>query len=1537
MLPTDIWQGDMAVGNARSDTHPFVPHSDKPGDNDRTRYEVSSPRSLKRSRAEYQGDRDHIDDFNRAPLRRTSSPRRAAHTDHYSPPPERRPDLPTNARHTYKPDHGDHRSPDRGQRRRATVHSPDHRKERATDPRRQSYERMSSLGPVLPESWQAGGSPPRKIARLNGRSSSSEHQDPEQHDRPLYRNFTWTNPDLPAKKSATKSRLNSLPADGNGQDTTPRLDNPNAQPIGRVVVDYQGLKDVPTGPKPKAQAVMSDPALHVVPEVNGVKDVPAGPRRKLYDPLSDPALEPKVDMSVSQSPHIFIPARALPPKQATLKHLWKFLRSSTSSDKMLDVAVDHTGYFIMFEKSTQGIMELGACFKTKRQSVLFREYRLEMIPFPEGQATDSPSAGASGVATHGSDHRNPPTPASPFGAGLEASDGLQPPETIHSASVAMDEGASIARDLRTRTSSTSLSGGSARLNPPSSPLRVPPRRERDDSSSSISSLTDQSASKQCHICKAMPVAESDPFVKCSSCPRRYHPRCHAQPPVPPHLPHDHSWQCRRCIKKGVRPKTRILSAIPGTDRKPAPSTGQVEPPGDEPSAEPECEPEPAADVENENDIFATNDVNEPIKPMSDQGKDTLHPTSLGLGSGDDLTNGPTLYSEKVQEAADDLVERSFSALRAQASETRPPKLSKPHFTRKKTNLNETAASTNPEQNSTPASPHRLQSEMAEPTGSERDVLGTPKKKPHRWSGGGADKDIIQAGSETHLPGDRRTGNKPLLPQEPSPKPTTNIDTVSAMREVPETPDARPTISDTRDQLTSHTDRKLAEMEIGDPAADLAERTPRTNGPHIADASSGVDTVRGMKPSKSRANRCGRCGRVMPFIPSQHNQYCSKCRRSAVGSVEPAASLPGLSGTASPAAKGTPDAERKVVEDNNLKEPTNREKDLTGSKQEEALDGQGLLTGLNGVTKLRAACHDCRQRRIRCEHDVPSPVVSKRPAACDDCRKRKKRCKHIPSNPAPVDEAQRDGEDGSDLDFWKPTTSLPSLPNTANTGLAGAVPHRSAEAVANEKFKGGEDDVPELSSRSSSPSEADEPTRSTPKQKRTRKHHTVAAKNEHDLGDAYSRPKNTYAKLIGMALIANAGQSMTNNAIVLWIANNIPGYGLKKGNDWEGNVKATVSHRRVGNGHSNKELWKSVERSPSIKHTVPLEWELLPGMEDELLHWDPVLKEPRSPDSSWKSRQDAGQRTERNVDAEPEEDGSDTRPLKRVRLDKHPSQEPATSTKATGDIIQEPPTRKEKSLESLGKAVTSPAEAMDGVVETVSTIEAGQRRVSADSASSIEEPIMRVRRDRVPEKPAGQPLDTAQDVTDIDAADGVGADPTTVHRVISPRAPQPRGQALPSTLEATILELINQDAENIDATATSLFDEWPEYDPANEFHYGAKIAEIKKRPNRKHRLPQRNDPWSEWKPARLAEMKDSRQSSASEERGHRASRKSTLGVSPWTADDSNVKHYDTFEEMFGLPANPIAIWHGEELAFRDGTRNEDGSLPRAREVFKSGYP
>lgn len=138
---------------------------------------------------------------------------------------------------------------------------------------------------------------------------------------------------------------------------------------------------------------------------------------------------------------------------------------------------------------------------------------------------------------------------------------------------------------------------------------------------------------------------------------------------------------------------------------------------------------------------------------------------------------------------------------------------------------------------------------------------------------------------------------------------------------------------------------------------------------------------------------------------------------------------------------------------------------------------------------------------------------------------------------------------------------------------------------------------------------------------------------------------------------------------------------------------------------------------------------------------------------------------------------------------------------------------------------------------------------------------------------------------------------------------------------------------------AFFRAWPEYDPdrneQRELEKRAKIAEIKARLPRKKvfgLVSSRIGKEGVGSMSSLAVPTDADAVGPANTMRRRA----TQDVTMWDADDDSPQPFDTLEELFGMPQQMIPVVHDNQLAYRDGARNPDGSLPRAKIIYKTGY-
>ena len=146
------------------------------------------------------------------------------------------------------------------------------------------------------------------------------------------------------------------------------------------------------------------------------------------------------------------------------------------------------------------------------------------------------------------------------------------------------------------------------------------------------------------------------------------------------------------------------------------------------------------------------------------------------------------------------------------------------------------------------------------------------------------------------------------------------------------------------------------------------------------------------------------------------------------------------------------------------------------------------------------------------------------------------------------------------------------------------------------------------------------------------------------------------------------------------------------------------------------------------------------------------------------------------------------------------------------------------------------------------------------------------------------------------------------------------------ISQALARAIKKDAENADYSAKSLYEEWPEYDPANRFDREDKIAEIRRRPTRKEKFGTLSqDPWVTWRPERS--QKTIFILLASEQHPSLEGENLAKG---------EVVKCNTFDELFGIPAETeVFLCHGN-IAYREVIRKEDGSVCKPATVYSTGY-
>ena len=198
-------------------------------------------------------------------------------------------------------------------------------------------------------------------------------------------------------------------------------------------------------------------------------------------------------------------------------------------------------------------------------------------------------------------------------------------------------------------------------------------------------------------------------------------------------------------------------------------------------------------------------------------------------------------------------------------------------------------------------------------------------------------------------------------------------------------------------------------------------------------------------------------------------------------------------------------------------------------------------------------------------------------------------------------------------------------------------------------------------------------------------------------------------------------------------------------------------------------------------------------------------------------------------------------------------------------------------------------------------------------------------------------------TPMIAPEEAGGDSGTLPKTLPKTLPNPwRSLTRGATIdERSLFEPVPQDEQYVTSTALSLFDEWPEYDPARQIDREAKIAEIKRRPTRKAMFG---------KPALYSRLgsHEASQTGHSMPQGGNLSTENPRGkhalsvrtvaqsIDPFPVEP-NVVYYNTLEGFFGLPQNPVPVMHNGRLMYCDGTKIHSSRVRKAQAYhFPTGH-
>ncbi|KAK4891759.1 hypothetical protein LTR27_009611 [Elasticomyces elasticus] len=1599
-------------------------------------------------------------------------------------------------------DYGPPRSPPHYpyERRRQSAHD-------FYDSRRRSFSPEQRM-PHSPVRARPALSSPHQSRRPD-LMSPDFHEPFHGHRRPV-RNLSWTAPKANGKDLVEPEDMRS-----------PVAHEPSAvrslRSRGSVTIEFNGIKDVPTGPKPSDKPTYRPATIGPLPPVNA---------------------------TTRAAPHIFISAESLPPDPATVRHLGGFLKPHLPADIMLDDA----GYYLTWPDTPEGHEGLDQCVANKGGLKLFSMHTLVMVAYHKGQSradqpTDVPSPTLEPTQGGFSSRlfsieepkmQLPPTDphilllGSPktafFVKHLRGFLGSPQPVEIFvdesgfyltwpdtqkghdnldkciarkNASVfygkytlrmtAFHDGVPALKSAHvtpTKLAEPVLNAASPRvvilqgiepgraIKQPipqttedltkkpsvlsSSPLRVPSRHEGDDASvvSGRTASSDISGS-DCHACKAGAKHATDTPVLCSTCPRRYHRRCHPSPAIPIDIA---AWQCQRCVKKGVeaRPiQPPVLQAVVKEDGPPAKRLRL-----DQAVAARVMAAESRDGPDNHSDTNGKRDHETPVVDAVDGAEIAGPAVKRSLRIAGELPEGNTRkiadssMSQDHSSEADRLVEASFAAADASKTTSEIPAIKpKSRFVRKKIGLQSFVAEVgNTDQTTAPSSAQppvkfSLGRKKTSNAGSTEGVPDLVNPNPS----------LTQAASLTSL----------LTPaSEQSASVQTPMDTGMLSAMVENTVSAMPA---SIGELKSATTKPMELDKTNAPANPSAEvpETPEvlkesrlrssvtadvqtTEPDQITSSPKPKSSVPEKAKVKPVMGKCGQCGKHIFVSAKDAVGTCFHCRKSneqaSAGILEPA-----------------PSEKLTRGEDAAVTPVTSKEETPVKSTKSTDTDVRHVdvvrAASKNSVPRKENQANGSQDKALHlppgADPSLPSKQVQKAPSAQQPATKSpstlvilKLAAKSklsaqtaITSDNSVLEHRTHVADDlpsSTNTDVNDPSTSLNNLPTrkivklpTSSTALNRAAAPEQSAPPATEADKGDIPSTPPPSSpprltkrgkgrpraasaenldNSASREQSAEPS-VTPAQgpgsgngKRKRRDRAeITAKNILAL-----RPKCTYDELISFALCEAPGHRLQSRSIVAWIANNIPGY-LLDGDPWTGRISMTLS----ANCDKGKYLFmkqEAHEDDEGVDGTGSW-WKLKDKMLEKSQRWDPVLKEPVSP-PRWGTRkkkdvvkknvapeeeaeeeqplEKSGRATDKNAsfEEEGEDEADDAPPLKPRRAGRAERDKTLSTAAAVADppMVQQPQPvkRASKSAPSrlAGKFAKRRRESDRIVVDHAVPDKEGAAngkltgdRHEMDFPSSDEEPLAKkVQRSkptvRFPPPAAAMmsattTFDTMADVEMEEAAEEMRQSPEPMESakadeaIDTPFFRSPRNTTKrqspdddKKTLyietdgsQSTPFERMKREFNNVEYTALSLYDEWPEHAPDNAIDEEEKAEEIRKRPTRKQMFgkpatysrlatnltkstPGATPSTSFAKSDTATAADDSDENST--QRRTRSPRKKDYAALP--ALEQSVKECATLEEFLGKPANPMMCWYKGQLAYRDGTRDRQGRLPRGKEYY-----
>lgn len=1303
-----------------------------------------------------------------------------------------------------------------------------------------------------------------------------------------------------------------------------------------------------------------------------------------------------------RSPHIFISRLDLPTKPNFLTHLQGLLKAS----KPKRILFDHEGWYFAFEDSSAGREALERCHRRCHRQYLFSEYELVMQRLPYGVGTihhvDRDDY------QHRNANRNPQPQSGPSATSPTNNVRVKWPETTDSSRIA-------GQDLGTPSSPQNQRIPQSKTPNHVAPPGYPPidnharptssaevvasqlfRSDCDDTNSLTSGVapSDGSRSKRlrCHVCQGDAAPGHAKLVRCSTCPRRYHSRCHKEPSIPSDLPGDHTWRCRSCVKKGKTGEVKKPNGGVSSSAAQSSASTKEQTILEGPEAGPR-DHQSQAGATSEQRIKTSNDIVMPDKndspavsgtPSKDQ---TLLNAKLLAKIGANGVNDVPLTSLSDGEELDELVKASFAEVENQLNSgiTAAPR-GKPFLARTKltsltpqtvANQPETGANTIHPQQSVRVAPSNRHlpsnttqqslgaGDIARPsaanlralalnrhqstTANNIDKQPTDDNQHQQSSNQSPELNPLNSSAVAHL-GQLAMGDGASDNHEPAEqgRATTVSSVASGRMEIPESPDdVRNGVSKSHEAAGK---RPHATTKLSSQAPVSATKQPLIPDSKPVDAglSGKKGAVKGQKGSSTA--ECQKCRKKIPPDPSGQNRLCTSCKRdlkrgslpleaqALYGAASPADMNKAASKGADPSQQVNQAAEAshaipppKVTPAQSaesfdkylqsLENDTQRRKKRTHEQTKATRDNNILcsngITGDKSGAQTRSAAYSAREEGSKLNRAAPE--------SAEALPKRSQFCQKELSNPG---------------DSKKHTDAMPMDRKKTAISSHSVSEGRSPKGQAVQDAVAAGPTIMESNGTIISP----------------KKLERIKAV----VGDSSDRPVGSRALIVGMALCSAPDYRLSRESIIEWIDANIPTYKLGEGN-WKARIVSQLTQGKEtasGGGY-----WREEESQQGQDGSSGQKWyQLLPGKEEEMYRWCPVLKEPLAPQRETKLR---GGTKKRQPSAQTKKTASTNSVASTLasapESARGSSKDSAVdgSDKATGENIQA------ANAEEMDVDVPpAPKVAVGKMVADVDhqkrNRDDGKAAAKDQGSPSDDEPLSKKRRQddeaRVDSADRGTVRDNATSNVEMDelpdAADAASDSPTITalqdsHDInegilegTSPSHQKKRSRM--ATLPIKNLrrspapkKASNKSHSNTGSLSTAFHDEWPEYKGENSFDRQEKLAEISKRPSRKEMFgkpasqsrlrPKDSTPDSPFIPTNFSPAK----------RQRAPVNLSVKDLYPWENPDIDPtrKEYKTLEEFFDLPANMIPIISDGQLAYRDGTRTDDGRLPRAREIFK----